>query len=241
MTEGGYTWTQAYFTHKSVAHSAYLPSARTDGREPKSDSIQRPWIIDPDQADRFARKALQIAAAPKMKGRIRVRRTRAIRPDGIPLGNGDNFVLDYRPLSLDLIARVTGVEIPFTAAYVDIDWESERGQLPLPYVPPAAVVPERILPAVPAITHARALVLHPFWAVGELPGVLMMVARPDPTLTEASVWLSVDGGVSYGMQPIATLGAETHNQFDGVAHHPLAVLAGALAEHHKAATVDCRR
>ena len=104
---------------------------------------ERPQIHAADQAAMIAAEISASRGSSEATVTLKVQKSRAVKGDGAPLMPGDLFAWDYAPHSLDLVMRVVGRRIRAGETADLIDAIPERGQFPLPYVPP---VDERVLP-----------------------------------------------------------------------------------------------
>ncbi|MES2692796.1 MAG: hypothetical protein V4773_04930 [Verrucomicrobiota bacterium] len=97
----------------------------------------------PPQASLIAAEIAASRESAESTVTLPVLKSRAVNDDGSPLMPGDLFVWDYAPHSLDLVMRVVGRRIRAGETSDLIEAIPERGQFPLPYVPP---VDDRVLP-----------------------------------------------------------------------------------------------
>ena len=104
---------------------------------------ERPMIHAGDQAGMIAAEISASRASSESNVTLTVQKSRAVKGDGSPLMPGDLFVWDYGPHSLDLVVRVVARRIRSGHTSDLLEIIPERGQFPLPYVPP---VEPRVLP-----------------------------------------------------------------------------------------------
>lgn len=109
------------------------------GHDPKQ--LQMLGFIDTDQAAKWAAEAASTGAEGESEGTVIPRRARAIWAGGTPLLAGDNFNLDYLPLELDQVCRITRRVDPYRGPPT-LDFVAERGIWPTPYIPPADTRPD---------------------------------------------------------------------------------------------------
>lgn len=135
---------QGKYVEASVTVTA--PASREYRGTPQKETVNRPWIVHPQQAMDFARHYLRGASTPQQKIEAKVRRNRAITPEGDPLLPGDLVQVDYLPLGVDLLCRIVQTEEPYDEEVVTLQLISERGQYPQPYIPPADLTPDLTIP-----------------------------------------------------------------------------------------------
>jgi hypothetical protein len=156
------------------------------------------WIIDNQQAGAYASEAAKSAAWGDSKGSFDVRGPRAVRSDGSPLLAGDNFQLDYLPLAVDQVCRVTKRVEPYRGP-VSISYVGERGVFPLPYRAPESLSPDlgRSIPTV--VSKQRLLELSPSLAGTTLGIYIALLAMRPPSGYENFVYLSGHGVIGFNL------------------------------------------
>ena len=138
-----------------VARSIHAATVLGDER---IDRVTRDWYSYTNQAQAFADRYLAARDIPHYRGKIRVKRERAIMPDNVnvaasrrgkPFIVGDVFNFNYAPYSLDLYVRITKLQP--RGKNVDIEWVQERGTFPVEYTATPDPTPDRTLPTPPAL------------------------------------------------------------------------------------------
>ena len=191
------------FADDSVGETA-RGNARRRGRS-QHESFSAPWIIDREQAGKYAAMRARTAAEGESKGSFDVRRPRAVWAGGTPLQAGDNFQLDWLPFELDQVSRITKRVDPYRGP-PSISYVAERGIAPLAYRPPGDLTPDLGVSLAQEITQQRILELTTQLAGTPL-GIHIAVLAKRPLaehqnyagLTTKSVvgfslWHSNDGG-----------------------------------------------
>lgn len=174
------------------AETSSLPLALQVTGQPRRESVQRPHFVTRWQAQEYATRWVQIHAHPQnlVRGRIRVRKEKAVNSDGSPILAGDRFIFDYAPYSLQVVARATSRTDQGYGGEVEISFEAERGIAPLPYVPQGDERPneEQITPT--AITNARMFQLPARYLNEPEPAVVPLVERPAASTTGFNAFFS---------------------------------------------------
>lgn len=182
----------AHWRMKEVGQTFTAPYHRAVRGTPKRETIQRPWFLQRDLSGGYGKRYLQYKTATSVSGDLRVRRSRAVNPDGTELMPGDLVQVDYTPMALDVVMRVVGRREGFASGEVRLTVESERGQFPLPYVAPSDPVPDLTPPPVEPIQRA-AIIELPLGLTERRVAVAAMYARPSGQNAGASVHFSSDG------------------------------------------------
>lgn len=185
------TWreiiTQATVVHKDRdqsyndnAETCANPQALSILGQPKRDSIARPYFVTRWQAQDYASRWARIHANPQnlVRGRIRVRRERAVTGAGAPLSAGDLFIFDYAPYATSLVCRCVSRNDPRDSGVIDLEFEAERGIAPRPTVPDVQPRPDlTALNPVPII-NARVFQLPPAFLGDPAPAIVTLADRP---------------------------------------------------------------
>lgn len=198
-------WPEYKFKSRSITMVA--TQTRLQRGTPVRENIERPWITNEWQAQQYAATALQQLAAQRMSGELTVRRARAQRSGGGDLAVGDMFVLDYGPLELDIVCRITEQSIPFDGSTLLLKWESERGQFPLPYVAPLESAPQLALPPVEQLDAEQSVVIYPLHRIldtGNLHMVVLAARRSQRGMIGGDVWVSTTG-TTYSAAAVAPI------------------------------------
>lgn len=218
----------------SVSETARA-NAKARGRT-QPDSVNAPWIIDREQAGKYAAMRARTAKEGESKGGFDVRRPRAVFSDGEPLQAGDNFMLDWLPFELDQVSRITKRVDPYRGP-VQISYIAERGIAPLAYRPPAGLSPDLGLSVPLEITAQRVFELTTQLAGTPL-GICIAILAKRP--------LSEHENVS-GVNAKSVIGFSLWHSNDGGSYDPLgqqnawavrAVLRTAVPNNGTALTVE---
>lgn len=174
------------------AETSSLPLAVAISGQKQRDSLQRPHFVTRWQAQEYATRWMQIHAHPQnlARGRIRVRKEKAVNQDGSPILAGDRFIFDYAPYSLQLVARAISRTDQGYGGEVEINFEAERGIAPIPYVPQGDSRPNTQQVAPTAIANARIFQLPAQYLNDPAPAVVPLVERPAAATTGFNAFFS---------------------------------------------------
>ena len=180
-----YTNAQNDFAEDVVRASNAWASRRIP--EPNIETLDRPWIRNPNTALKMVHAAAKVLGKPRVTGAITVRKSRL---QGI--GPGSRFLLHWDQwdlCNLPCVATAIGVQDPFKSA-VDIEWEVDRAALgKLTYTPATYVAPVRTVHAAPKIDHLRVIEAPYRIEARNVDAVRIgaMVMRPDTADGEKSI------------------------------------------------------
>jgi hypothetical protein len=126
---------------------------------------------------------------------LKVRRARAVNPDGAPIRPGDHFMWDSDPIPggeglarlMRCTARQSGPEGPVT-----LEAEVDQSAQAVPYSPDFAENPPAAL-VIPPVRRARILSLNIDPDSAAI-AILPLIARPHNRVTRATVSIGYDGG-----------------------------------------------
>lgn len=204
ITPGGYedVITQTTVIHRDRAQyfhdgsQIYTdPAARQVVGSDVPDYPQMPWIIDPDQAKRWATEKGKIEAQPKDTGTLPAKREWVELHE---VSAGSVVVFDGATQGSSIVFRVTATDEPEDrSGTVMLTVESERGLWPSLYIAPAtpAAPGFRVQPV--GLDHARVVELPSGLKTDAPVQIAVLAERPDPLMTGFRVYLSPDGVAAY--------------------------------------------
>jgi len=214
FTDGDHNWVQSGDNVDSIM-------ALNNAAEANRATIDLTHITNRTQATKIATEWVKRNCIPRMKGTIKLRRERAMKPDGVtPLRPGDRFLLDVAlepggSASLQL-CRVNKRRFGATGP-MSIEFESEPNQPAVPYVvnytPPDV---ESI--SVTNISSARIIETPTGFATTNLPTIMALIQRPDDLVSGAHVLFASDSGdgllSELGIQGGFAVPAQIVNNYD---------------------------
>lgn len=195
--------TEAYPYMRSTPRQ-FTSSLRRRGQAVGEETqVGRLWSLTPWAVNRWAIPALRAMGEERHEGTVYLRKEKARRIDGKRLMRGDMFYLTDEPGDVTLLFRIENRREIYQSGEVQLEVMSERGSFPQPFVDDPDPDPDLSLPAVAAIQFARIFELPWRLAPGPRPSFTVLVERPDPTITGASIYYSEDD-IDYGAEPLAT-------------------------------------
>lgn len=186
-TEVVVEYTSALLAYKKDARKAVSGYARQVIGEPRSKTLERPYITRESQAAQYAAEYLRSYTEPYFSGSVVLRphRSQGIKP-------GTIFRLDHDQMQISLACRCLSRQVANPpASAVTILFESDRLLGPLPYQAGPSPKPD-VFP-----TPAEVIVLHallqapPELFFGAPYRVIVLAARRDPLTVLLRVWLLV--------------------------------------------------
>ncbi|MBI5692591.1 MAG: hypothetical protein HZC55_21120 [Verrucomicrobia bacterium] len=175
------------------------PANRETGVVANPARVERPQIHAADQAAAIAAEISASRGSSEATVSLKVQKSRAVKGDGTPLQPGDLFQWDYEPHGLDLVMRVVGRRIRAGETADLIEAVPERGQFPLPYVPPvdARVLPTPSAPGEIAVGDVRLWLLPAGFT--NLRKVAPLVNRAHRGIYRADLHLSTAGAAPWSI------------------------------------------
>lgn len=154
--------------------------------EPRSSTIDRPWITRRQQATDHAAEYGKINAEPKISGTLVVRAEKAAT-----IRQGDLFLLTHDALAVSIVCRC--VEKEWTAPpaqRVSIRFENDRGCAPVPFAPTPVTSDGAPFPDNETLSLQRFFQPPPLMLSGTNDAtVVPLIARTSPLTVGANVWL----------------------------------------------------
>jgi hypothetical protein len=165
-----------------ATETAQVPYAQELVGETRVERLSMPFFVSRDQIRACAAAMAVARATPNLSGSVKVPREKATHPDDItPLRPGDRFNLDYAPLELDLVCRITERLEEGDKSEVVLKFKRERGAVPQAYTPPLDPRAEQDAGIPPAINSWEIAEVPQLWI--SAPSVVALVERPHVSVT----------------------------------------------------------
>lgn len=167
-----------------------LALLRQQGR-PTGKKLKRDQVTRRDQARAQAAAELRRASRIVLRGSRKVRRARAVNPDGSPIRPGDWFMMDFDPepggAGVTLLCRCTG-RLSASTGPVTLEWETDPGAVPESYQPDFDV-DEPATEIIAPLDVVRVLSL-PNETDAEAPTISVLAVRADETWERVEAFYS---------------------------------------------------
>lgn len=184
QTQVKFTDREKSFKPASVAFVSGYNLAVTN--EPRSATIDRPWITRRQQATDHAAEYGKINAEPKITGTLVVRAEKAST-----IRQGDLFLLTHDALAVSIVCRCVEKELSAPASQrATIRFESDRASAPVPYAPTPITSDGAAFPDNETLSLQRFFQPPPLMLSGTNDAtVVPLIARTSPLTIGANVWL----------------------------------------------------